>query len=297
MLFAAIDIGSNAVRLYFANIFEKKNLIVAEKASLIRIPVRLGEDVFDIGYISDEKRKNLIQTITAYKMLIDVYKPITYKACATAAMREASNKWEIIEEIKAKAGVDVNIIDGLEEARIVCATDVIESDCRYKYALYVDVGGGSTEISVVKNHKLVNSNSFRIGTIRMLLKKDEPTEWERMKSWLSYYGSKIENLICIGSGGNINKLAKIYGDYEERLLTYKNLLKAYQQIKETSIIDRIEKMGMRPDRADVIEPASEIFIAIMQAINAKTIYVPKIGLPDGLIHEMYNEEMIKALYR
>lgn len=154
MLFAAIDIGSNAVRLYFANVYDKNKHIVVEKASLIRIPLRLGQDVFDIGYISDTKRKELLQTVTAFKMLIDVYKPLSYHTCATAAMREAANRDEIVAEILSKTQVAVHVIDGLEEARIIGATDVVETDKKYKYTLYIDVGGGSTEISIVNSRSL-----------------------------------------------------------------------------------------------------------------------------------------------
>jgi len=289
MLFAAIDMGSNAVRLYFANVFLKNKEVVVEKASLIRIPVRLGEDAFSIGYISDEKRKNLIQTVTAFKMLIDVYKPLSYKACATSAMREASNNIEIVNEIKEKTGVDVQIIDGIEEARILCETRSVELEDKYKYALYIDVGGGSTEISVVKDNVLIDSNSFRIGTIRMLCHKDEEIEWIKMKTWLNRYEADFNTFYCVGSGGNINKLEKIYGNYEEKTLSYKNLERGYNNIIETSMADRIKVMGMRPDRADVIEPAAKIFLTIMDTIKAQAIFVPKVGLADGLIHQLYYE--------
>lgn len=289
MLFAAIDIGSNAVRLFFANVFIKKGEIVAEKASLIRIPLRLGEDVFNKGYISDEKRKDLLQTMTAFKMLIDVYKPNDFIACATSAMREASNKADIVNEISKKAGIDIKIIDGIEEAQILCKTNCKELDSKYKYAMYIDVGGGSTDISIVKNHQLYDSNSFKIGTIRMLCNKVESDEWLKMKSWLSSFNNDFKKIYCIGSGGNINKLAKIYGNYNDKTLTYTDLERGYNHIVKTPIIERIEKMGMRPDRADVIEPAAKIFLTIMDTINARAIYVPKVGLADGLIHQMYTE--------
>ena len=287
MLFAAIDIGSNAVRLYFANVYDKHHHIVVEKASLIRIPIRLGEDVFNIGYISDNKRKDLLQTITAFKMLIDVYKPVRYYACATAAMREAGNKDEIVTEIYKNTAVEVHVIDGIEEARIIGTADVVDTDRKSEYTLYIDVGGGSTEISIVNKETFIDSNSFRIGTIRMLYGKDESAEWERLKNWLEKYSNISGELICVGSGGNINKLAKIYGNYEQRILSYKNLEKGHIEIVNTPLIERIEKMGMRPDRADVIEPAAKIFLFIMKHIQAKAIYVPKIGLSDGIVKAMY----------
>ncbi len=292
MLFAAIDIGSNAVRLYFANVYEKNKHIAIEKASLIRIPLRLGEDVFNTGYISETKKQELLQTLTAFKMLIDVYKPLSYCACATAAMREAANRNEIVSEIKNTTGVSVQVIDGLEEARIIGATEILDDDKKYEYTLYIDVGGGSTEISIVRNETFIDSGSFRIGTIRMLYGKDEPSEWERMKTWLEKHLYISKELICVGSGGNINKLAKIYGNYEQRLLSYKNLEKGYYEIAHTPLNDRIEKMGMRPDRADVIEPAAKIFMQIMKNIQAQIIYVPKIGLADGIIHEVYKSHIL-----
>jgi len=287
MLFAAIDIGSNAVRLYFANAFNKNNTVVIEKASLIRIPVRLGEDVFNTGVISDEKRKNLLQTMAAFSTLIDVYKPLNYMACATSAMREAVNGAEIIDEIKLKTGLDISIIDGTEEARILCTLDCFNLSIQCQNTMFVDVGGGSTEISVARNHQRIISESFRIGTLRILFNKDEAREWLRMNDFLLKLKADFPGLCCIGSGGNINKLAKIYGHYQSHTISYKQLLKGYEQIRKTPLKERIEKMGMRPDRADVIEPAAQIFIKIAETIGIDTIYVPKIGLIDGLIHLLY----------
>jgi exopolyphosphatase/guanosine-5'-triphosphate,3'-diphosphate pyrophosphatase len=289
MLFASIDIGTNAVRLFFANVFEKKGAPSVEKASLIRIPLRLGEDVFSDGCISERKKKKLLDTMKAFKLLIDVYEPIQYIACATAAMREASNRVEIIEEIKKHTGLEIRIIDGIEEANILGATNNINLNLKHNLSMFVDVGGGSTEISILSDNKMVDSISFKIGTIRLLNNKVEEIEWENMKIWLKKYKNDFEKIFLIGSGGNINKISKIYGNNVSNTLTYKDLKKAYSHLNEYTLTERIEVLGMRPDRADVILPAASIFISIMKWAKIDSIYVPKIGLADGLIHKLYSE--------
>ncbi|NVO02166.1 MAG: exopolyphosphatase [Bacteroidetes bacterium] len=289
MLFASIDIGTNAVRLFFANVFEKKGAASVEKASLIRIPLRLGEDVFSKGFISEEKTKKLLDTMMAFKLLIDVYEPVNYIACATAAMREASNSAKIINDIKQYTNLDIRVIDGIEEANILGATNNTNTNRNHDLSMYVDVGGGSTEISIVSNNKMIDSISFKIGTIRLLNNKVEETEWENMKSWLKKYKNDFGKVFLIGSGGNINKLAKIYGDNISNTLNYSVIKKAYSHLNKFTLNERIEVLGMRPDRADVILPAATIFINIMKWSKAESIYVPKIGLADGLIHKLFRE--------
>lgn len=289
MLFASIDIGTNAVRLFFANVFEKKGSTSVEKASLIRIPLRLGEDVFSIGYISIEKTRKLLDTMKAFKLLIDVYEPVNYIACATAAMREASNSIEIIEKIRKEANLEIRIIDGIEEANILGATNNINVSGKHNLSMYVDVGGGSTEISIVLNHKMIDSISFKIGTIRLLNEKVENCEWESLKTWLKKYKNDFGKVFLIGSGGNINKISKIYGDNISNTLNYSDIKKAFSHLNKYTLNERIELLGMRPDRADVILPAATIFISIMKWAKIDSIYVPKIGLADGLIHKLFNE--------
>lgn len=287
MLFASIDIGTNAVRLFFANVYEKDTVPVSEKASLIRIPLRLGEDVFELGKISDERAEKLINTMKAFKLLIDVYNPLAYIACATAAMREAENGSLIVERIKKEAGIDIKVIDGIEEANIVCATNNMQISSKYKMTMYVDVGGGSTEISLLKNHKIVDSNSFKIGTIRLLTEKVNDSEWDRLKSWLKTYKEDFGKIFCVGSGGNINKLAKLYSTQPDNSLSYADIVHARDYLSGFSLQERIETMGMRPDRADVIIPATKVFIAIMKITDCRFVHVPKIGLTDGLIYTVY----------
>jgi exopolyphosphatase/guanosine-5'-triphosphate,3'-diphosphate pyrophosphatase len=288
MLFAAIDIGSNAGRLYFSNVYEQDGQVIAEKASLVRIPLRLGEDAFKIGKISEERIINLIKTLKAYKLLIEVYKPVNYIACATAAMREAANSSEIVERIKTETGIELEVISGLEEARIVGATNNIATRDDFSMAMYIDVGGGSTEISMVsKDHQIIASNSFKIGTLRMLNKNTNKKEWEDLKNWLKEFKKDFGSIFCIGSGGNINKINKLYGTKPDDTVTFKDLQNGYNQIRKLPLAKRIEELGMRPDRADVIVPASQIFLTIMKWTKVEFIYVPKIGLSDGLIHMLY----------
>lgn len=293
MLFASIDIGSNAVRLFFANVFELRGVPVAEKASLVRIPLRLGEDVFASGCISEQRIANLLKTMHAYKLLIEVYKPLDYIACATSAMREACNGNEIVERIKRETGISIRIVDGIEEAQILCAANNIHLKKKYKYSMYVDVGGGSTEISVLKDHVLVDSCSFKLGTIRILNEKAEKEEWDNLKTWLKKYEASFGRIYIIGSGGNINKLAKLYSTQPDGSLSYPNLKEGYKTLNKLTLKQRIEEMGMRPDRADVIIPAAEIFLYIMKNTDSDFIFVPRIGLSDGLIYTVYNKYISK----
>ncbi len=288
MLFASIDIGSNAVRLLFANVYVSDLQIpTAAKATLVRIPLRLGEDVFKTGKVSEERTQKLIKTLEAFKLLIDVYNPISFEACATAAMREASNNTEIIERIKNEAALNVRIIDGLEEANIIRSSNNMDFNNDYKTTMYIDVGGGSTEISILKDHKFVTCNSFNIGTVRILNKKVEEDSWDQMKDWLSIFKKDLGRINCVGTGGNINRLTKLYGDQIENTLSFAQLKFAYKQLKAIPLKERIEKMGMRPDRADVIVPAAKIFQTIMKAAGVESLIAPKVGLADGLIYRLY----------
>ncbi len=289
MLLAAIDIGTNAVRLYFSNVYEKEDIIIAEKASLLRIPVRLGEDVFQTGKISGEKCKKLIKTMRAFSLLIDVYKPVAYKAFATAAMREAENKIDIINNIKSETGIQVELIDGIREAEMVSAFNDIRFRGSHSIAMFIDVGGGSTEISALKDRAFIDSNSFRIGTVRLLNDKVKDKEWKKLKKWLKRFENDYGKILCIGSGGNINKLIKLYGQSHKNILSLKDLKKGVKNLKKYTLNERIYVFGLRPDRADVIVPAGKIFKFIMKHTKSEFIYVPKIGLSDGIVTLMYKE--------
>lgn len=289
MIFASIDIGSNAGRLLFANVYEKKGSVIAEKATLLRIPLRLGIDVFEQGMITARRRKHLIDTLRAFKLLIDVYGPVSYIACATAAMREASNGKEILDEIQSSTGVRLKIIDGLEEARIISSANNQNMELVHDYSMYVDVGGGSTEITITRSKAFVASQSFQIGTIRSLYGSTPAGEWEAMETWLRERLNGITLVNFIGSGGNINKITKIYGDHFRNILSRSQLRKGVDELSCLTVDERIRKLALRPDRADVILPAGEIFQAIMEWTGIQTIVAPKIGLADGLVVKLYED--------
>ena len=290
MLLAAIDIGSNAVRLFFSNVFEQNGEIIAEKASLVRIPLRLGEEVFKKGRIPEEKAGDLVKTMKAFKLLIDVVQPVAYRACATAAMREAANGEALVKRISEEAGIEIQVIDGLEEARIVSTVTHLSFEGSFKKALYIDVGGGSTEVSVMENGHILASNSFKIGTVRMLNGMVKASEWEKMEDWISRFREHKEPLLLVGSGGNINKINKLYGDVNRKMLTLESLEHALDHLGQYAVEDRIALLGLRPDRADVIIPAGQIFHFIMKHLDAGFVYVPKIGLSDGIVSMLFQEQ-------
>jgi exopolyphosphatase / guanosine-5'-triphosphate,3'-diphosphate pyrophosphatase len=290
MLFAAIDIGSNAARLLFANVYEPGKNIIVEKATLVRIPTRLGEDVFKINKISKDREDNLLKTMKAFRLLIDVYDPVAYDACATAAIREATNGPEVITRIKEETGFNVRMIDGIEEANIIRKTHTLGFEHPAHLSLYIDVGGGSTDISLIDGDNVISVKSFNIGTLRLLNKKVDDSEFEKLEKWLKKYKDNFGKINLVGSGGNINKLNKLYGDPFHLVLTYDKLKFAHKYLKSFTLEERINKLGMRPDRADVIIPAARIFLFIMKSIHAKSILVPKIGLVDGLVYRLFENQ-------
>lgn len=295
MLFASIDIGSNAARLLFSSVYLKNGQKYVKKESFVRVPLRLGLEVFDKGRLSSKKEKQLLNTIMAFKYLIDVNEPFSYKACATAAMREAENGREITKKIKDLTGIEIQIIDGLTEAKIIGATNNIPIEEKYDAAMFVDVGGGSTEITVIKKNKkdseLIASKSFKIGTIRILNNKVKESEWKDLKTWAKSLRKEFGNIYCIGSGGNINKIVKVYGNRSEKTVTYDNLKYTRAHLNKFTVEERIEKLNLRPDRADVIAPAAEIYLSVMKWTKIDAIFVPKIGLADGLIHLQYEKQV------
>jgi len=287
MIFASIDLGSNAVRLLVASVFETNNKPITEKISLVRVPLRLGFDVFDKGYITNEKQEMLIRTFEAYNQLMGVYNPIDCIACGTAAMRQASNAVEVIEKVKAETGIEIILIQGDKEAEIIAKSENSNIIKIHDYSLYIDVGGGSTEISWFKGEKLLATRSFDIGTIRLLLDKVTLSEWEEMKFWVQGLHREDVPINCICSGGNINKLTKLYGNRDKNTLTYSQLLEGHEFLEGYPIEYRIDNLGLRADRADVIVPAAIIFKKLMKWGNIQELQAPKIGLADGLIMELY----------
>jgi exopolyphosphatase/guanosine-5'-triphosphate,3'-diphosphate pyrophosphatase len=291
--FAAIDIGTNAIRLLFTNIIENGDHAIFKKSSITRVPVRLGTDVFTTGKISDQKLKKLIHAMIAFRHLMNVHDVIRYRACATSAMREASNGNEVVKIIKEKSNIDIEIIDGKTEAEIIYNNRIIDPLQNSTPYLYVDIGGGSTEMSLFSNSEVVSSTSFNIGTIRLLNNIVNPTEFENLKMWLNHIKKEYPKLKIIASGGNVNKLLKISGKKEGKPLPIKALKDVFNYIKSYSYDDRIKVLGLNPDRADVIIPASELLFNIISWSNAKEIIVPKIGIADGIIKQIYKEYQLE----
>ncbi len=286
--YGAIDIGSNAVRLLIAIVLEEDGKPTRfKKNSLVRVPIRLGADVFVNQRISDENLTRLQDTMLAFKLLMKSHKVECYKACATSAMREAANGKVITEEIFRNTGIQIDIIDGHEEATIIAATDIKEYISKDRNYLYVDVGGGSTEFSIIHNRNKIASKSFKVGTVRLLNKLVKEKTWDKLEEWINEQTKNYEKVDVIGSGGNINKIFKISGKAMGKPLTYFYLSSYYKKLQTYSYEERISELDLNQDRADVIIPATRIYLLAMKWSKAKHIYVPKIGLSDGIIKSMY----------
>ena len=291
MILAAIDIGSNAARLLICETSVYiDGTVDFTKLTLLRIPLRLGFDVFDTGAVSDEKKKKLIETIKAYKLLMNIYNVEAFRACATSAMRDATNGQKILDEIYSDTGMKINIITGQEEANIIYETHIAEKLSDNKSYLYIDVGGGSTEITLYSQNHTIFKESFNIGTIRLLHNKVTDEQWEHMKWYIKTYARDYQPLEAIGTGGNINKIFSMSKRKEGRPLTLDLLKDYYKELSYTSLDERKHLYQFREDRADVIVPALQVYISIMRWALADEIYVPKIGLADGRIKMLYNEK-------
>ncbi len=289
MIFAAIDIGSNAVRLLFCHVHEQKGKAIFKKGELIRLPIRLGDDSFLKKEISAPKAEKLVTAMRGFKELIKVFDVIAYKACATSAMRDAVNGSEIIERIKKETGIEVELLDGKTEADTIFSNHVEEMlDLKQAY-LYIDVGGGSTELTLISAGKVLASKSFNVGTIRMLYDRVEKEEWENYKQWIKKNTAGIKPLSAIGSGGNINKLYKMSGKKESKHLSYEKIKDMHDMLSSYTYEERITVLGLNPDRADVIIPATKIFLTAMKHADIDKIIVPQIGLSDGIVHLLYEE--------
>lgn len=286
--YAAIDIGSNAMRLLVANIIEEKGMPTHfSKSALVRLPIRLGQDSFTAGTISEENINRMVDAMKAYKLLMKVHKVEKYVALATSAMREADNREAVIKIIEDKADVKIEIIDGKTEAAIIASTDLhhlLETEHTY---LYVDVGGGSTEFSLFSDGKMIASKSFKIGTVRLLNQMVNEVVWQEIEQWIKTFSKDFDNVILIGSGGNINKLFKMSGKQQDKPLSIMYLTKRYNFLNALTYEQRVSELGLNTDRADVIVLATKIYLNAMKWSGAKKIFVPKIGLSDGIIKAMY----------
>lgn len=287
MKLAAIDIGSNAARLLITEVIEGGAEPQFQKLSLVRIPLRLGFDVFEKGYIPKAKVEMVSKTFRAYKLLIDIYKVEKYIACATSAMRDATNAEEMIKRIKYETGISVQVISGDEEAQIIYENHVAEHlDKEHSY-LYIDVGGGSTECSFFSSGILTFKRSFNIGTIRLIKNAVTEDDWTAMKETLRAVTKGHRNVMAIGSGGNINKIFSMSKIKEGRPIPIGLLREYYKLFGDLTVEQRIHQYNLREDRADVIVPALQIYTNAMRWAGAEEIFVPKIGLVDGLVHHLY----------
>ena len=286
--YAAIDIGSNAMRLLIANIVEQDGKETQfNKNSLVRVPIRLGQDSFMIGKISNDNIERMVDAMNAFRLLMKVHKVEKYMAFATSAMREANNANEVIDIIKKKSDIKIEIIDGEKEAAIIASTDLhylLKTDKTY---LYVDVGGGSTEFSLFSNGKIVASKSFKAGTVRLLNELVRESVWNEMEQWITENTKHYDEVTLIGSGGNINKIFKMSGKMQDKPLSFIYLNSQYAFLNSLTYEERITELGLNPDRADVIVLATQIYLNAMKWSGARNIYVPKIGLSDGIVKAMY----------
>ncbi len=290
--YGAIDIGSNAVRLLISSIHEEEGQATRfKKTSLVRLPIRLGADVFKTKRVSEENITRMIDTMQAYQLLMKTHKVVRYKACATSAMREAENGKDVVALIKEKTGIQIDIIDGKNEAAIIAMTDLhelINTDATY---LYVDVGGGSTEFTLYHNGKMIVSKSFKLGTVRLLDNLVADDIWNTVEKWIVQNTRDYLRVSLIGSGGNINNIFKNSGKTPGKPLSFLYLSSYYKLLNSLTYEERIWQLNLNQDRADVIVPAARIYLSAMKWSGAKDIYVPKIGLSDGIIKSLYNEKL------
>jgi exopolyphosphatase/guanosine-5'-triphosphate,3'-diphosphate pyrophosphatase len=287
--FAAIDIGSNAVRLLLSGVFEEAHSATFRKMSLIRMPIRLGDDAFTQKCISDSKVSQLVKSMIGFKHLIDAFEPLDFMACATSAMREAENGPEICNQILAETDIKVDIIDGVREAQFIFenkSADLFGGNDAY---LSVDIGGGSTDITLFSRGQIITTGSFNIGTIRLLEGLVSKAYWKKMRQWLKNCSAPFTSMAAIGSGGNINKIFRLANCKNGKPLSDNKMMKVRRFLKHFTVEQRIRELALRPDRADVIIPALDIYLKIMKWAGIRKIYVPQVGLADGIVRTLYDK--------
>lgn len=290
MKFSAIDIGTNAARLLVGEVVKESNKSFVKKISYTRIPLRLGDDAFSLGRIDVKKKSNLINTIKAFQIISDIFEVNKMRAVATSAMREAENGSQIVEDIRQGFGIDLEIISGEEEANLIFGTFMLLDIAKGKPFVVIDVGGGSTEINIYKGNQKIASQSFKIGTIRMLKGKVKKGIWVELNSWIRNFVNASESFMVFGTGGNINKTHKLLGIKSGNPIPIQEMAVLKEKLKSLTLEERMKRYQIRPDRADVIVPALEIYTRILTNFKSPNIFVPKIGLSDGMIYQMYLEE-------
>ena len=289
--FAAIDIGSNAVRLLVSNVINYEEKTIFQKNSLVRVPIRLGQDTFSNGKISKKNIKRIVKSMKAFRMLMKVHGVEIHLAYATSALRGAKNRSDVVDIVYNKAKIKIEIIDGKKEAEIISKANVFDKIDTEKTFLYIDVGGGSTELSLLKDSKRINSTSFKIGTVRLLNNGVENFIWNELEEWVKSNTKGYSKIFLLGTGGNINKLHKLANIKDHSPITLSAIKQIYYNLKKFNYEERIVKLGLNPDRSDVIIPAAELFLKIFEWSGAKFIYVPRAGLSDGMIRELYKTKV------
>lgn len=296
LTYAAIDIGSNAVRLLVGEVIERDDHPIIKKQTLVRVPIRLGEDVFDFGSIGAAKRDYLIKSLKAFRLLTEVYNVPYVRCCATSAMREASNSAEIIARVEMESGVHIEVINGKLEADLIVSTFWTQDLLKDRSYLYIDVGGGSTELTWLEKGRRVKGASFKIGTVRTLKGKVLPESWVEMKAFLEDLRMQHGLLMAIGTGGNINRIFKENGNAFGEPLSRRDIQEQRDRIADYSFEDRVKVLRLRPDRADVIIPAADIFLQVMEHAGIEEVFVPKVGLADGIIYDLYMKQYGNVRY-
>jgi exopolyphosphatase/guanosine-5'-triphosphate,3'-diphosphate pyrophosphatase len=296
LTYAAIDIGSNAVRLLVGEVIERDDHPVIKKQTLVRVPIRLGEDVFEGGAITPAKRDYLIKALKAFRLLAEVYGVKYMRCCATSAMREASNGEEVRTRVEMDCGVHIEAISGKMEADLIVNTFWTQDLLKERSYLYIDVGGGSTELTWLEQGRRVKSASFKVGTVRTLKGKVDPDVWLEMQEFLDDLRAQHGQLMAIGTGGNINRIFKENGNLFGEPLAREDIMRQRERIAAYSFEDRVKVLRLRPDRADVIIPAADIFLRIMEFADIDEVFVPKVGLADGIIYDLYMKQYGRVRY-
>ncbi len=287
---AGIDIGSNSVRLLVTNVIEAEDKVLFKKSSLTRLPIRLGPDAFGAGEISPENKKRLITGMRAYRNVMEVHGVQKYRACATSALRESKNGLQVVEEIYKETGVNIELISGKEEARMIFNSDMIGDVAQaHPNFLYIDVGGGSTELTLFSDGDIIASRSFKIGTIRLLKGLVKDHRWDEMKEWIKEKTEGLEQVLMVGSGGNINRTFKLKEKKKGETMSLKGLKQVYKQLRGFDYEERMINFDLNPDRSDVITHALQIYTRAMKWAGAERMIVPKKGLADGIVRFLYRE--------
>lgn len=292
--YAAIDIGSNAIRVLISNVIETKEGVHFQKNALVRAPIRLGEDSFTLGEISKKSIKRMVNAMKAFKLLMKVHHVSHYQAYATSALREANNSGDVVEQVKKKTGIKIEIIDGRKEAEIISNSKISDFLNSQKTFLFLDVGGGSTEFTFINEGRRVCSKSFKIGTVRLINNLVDDRVWEAIRNWIIKNSKPYSKITLMGSGGNINKLFKLSNIKEGKPLSMIKLNQIFLELESLSYEERIVKFELNPDRADVIIPAARIYLKALEWSGGQKIYVPKFGLSDGMIKYMHKNKPKKS---